>query len=188
MSADADDSALVTRVRAGDAAAFQEIFERYVTPLAGFAESITGSADVAHDVVHDVLLRVWVNRATWNPEHGVAAYLFTAVRNVARTALRDAATSSRSLAAFSPADEPIAMATPADDGLTAASAAERATLLHAALARLDVRRQQVLLLRWGGGMRTREIAAVLGMSVRAVENLHLRAMAELRTLLRDRFP
>jgi RNA polymerase sigma factor (sigma-70 family) len=102
--------------------------------------------------------------------------------------LRDAKTSARTVAAFAATGDSLAMAMPVPDGFAAASAAERAGLLRQALGRLDARRREVLILRWGSGLRLKEIAAVLGISVRAVENLHIRAMADLRELLAGRFP
>src|ERR1041384_1954085 len=69
-------SSLVSRIRAGDDAAFEELFRGYYANLVRFAlQYLQGDLDAAEDVVHDVLCRVWEHRARWTVRGSVATYL-----------------------------------------------------------------------------------------------------------------
>jgi RNA polymerase sigma-70 factor (ECF subfamily) len=56
-------------------------------------------------------------------------------------------------------------------------------VLRAATRRLTPEQQEVLALRFGEGMKAREVAEVMGKSVGAVEALQHRALAALRRIL-----
>jgi RNA polymerase sigma-70 factor (ECF subfamily) len=182
------DASLVARIRAGEANAFAELFDRYYLPLAGFTESIIRSDDAARDIVHDVLLRIWINHHTWTPKSSVAAYLFTAVRNAARTRVRDLRSAAHITNTLAAIGERAGSGAGPLTGAETIDNAERAALLRHALVQLAERRREVVLLRWSGELSFKEIAAILGMTVRAVENLHARALDDLRRLLAGRLP
>src|SRR5829696_2977116 len=79
---DESDASLTERVRSGDEAAFEVIFRRWYAELVQFSLSFTGhNQQVAEDIVHDVLFRVWEQRTRWNPTGTIASYLFRAARN-----------------------------------------------------------------------------------------------------------
>src|SRR5437762_1395730 len=76
------DGSLIERVRSGDEAAFETIFRRWYAELVRFSLLYTGhDQQVAEDLVHDVLFRVWEQRIRWNPSGAIASYLFRATRN-----------------------------------------------------------------------------------------------------------
>ncbi|OGG49998.1 MAG: hypothetical protein A3F84_02210, partial [Candidatus Handelsmanbacteria bacterium RIFCSPLOWO2_12_FULL_64_10] len=55
------DSGRVARCRAGDAAAFRELFDLYAARVLGTARRITGSSHDAEDVLQEVFLKVHRN-------------------------------------------------------------------------------------------------------------------------------
>jgi RNA polymerase sigma-70 factor (ECF subfamily) len=77
----ADELRLAERVRAGDADALAELYARYRPALVALAEGYLDNAADADDIVQDLFLMIWRDRAQFVIEQSVAAYLFVAVRN-----------------------------------------------------------------------------------------------------------
>lgn len=173
----AEDQALVARVRSGDYAAFSVLFRAHYGPIFRFAERLTGSADVADDVVQDVFVAVWECRATWQVASTVAAYLHGAVRNRALQHIRRVATHSRLGHLVGP-------------GASTSGAEELALAgeIYAAVARaiesLPKRCREVYMLRWYDHLTYAEIAHILGLSVKTVEMHVTDALRSLRSTLR----
>jgi RNA polymerase sigma-70 factor (ECF subfamily) len=75
-------------VRRGDPAALEALFRAYATPLREFAYRLVQERDVAHELVQDVFLGIWAQRAVWRVRGPVSTYLFGAVRNRALNEMR----------------------------------------------------------------------------------------------------
>src|ERR1041385_6504848 len=81
-------SEVVARIRAGDRAAFEELFRSYYAPLASFAHAHLGSREAAEEIVQDVFLYIWAHRSQWQVTVHLRSYLYTAVLNRVRSAYR----------------------------------------------------------------------------------------------------
>jgi RNA polymerase sigma-70 factor (ECF subfamily) len=167
-------------IRAGDAHALDELAREHFTALWEFALAFVRAPDVADDVVQEVFLRLWINRATWEPRGSVRGYLFGAVRNEALHRMRHARVVHRAGTLFLNDPLPPAMGTPvgAPDTLVEADEIERA--LAVAVRSLGERQQELLVLRVRHGLTPAEIAKVTGMSAGAVRT----ALSRIRDLLR----
>lgn len=78
-----DDSLIVMRVRNGDESMFESIFFHYYERLCNYAITITKSKEYARDTVQDVFLKIWRNRADWEINVSLKAYLYKSVYNQA---------------------------------------------------------------------------------------------------------
>lgn len=178
-----DEAALVARARAGDQAAFGQIFAEYYPRLVAFARAglPDGRVEVAEETVQDVFLEIWARRESWTIERSLAAYLFRAVRNRVSSERRTLRLETGYAATI--VREPEA-ATPekADDHL---SEAELEAALAAALAVLPERARQVFLLNRREHLSYAEVAVVLGIAVKTVEMHMARALRALRDSLAD---
>jgi len=181
------DEPLVARIRAGDAAAFEQIVKVQYASLCTFAVRFTRSAALAEEVVQDVLLSVWEHRETWRVTAGARAYLFGAVRHRALNVLARSKLESRiSDQVTAAGDIPgLALASPPPDFL-AAAADIRAHVRHAVDA-LPEGRRSVFVLRWDHGLSVAEIAAATGSTPVAVERQLNRALHTLRASLEHLF-
>ena len=74
------DMMLLNGIRQNDSQAFELLFRKYYAPLCLFAASYTHDMDSARDIVQDLFVYLWENRATVCIEHSVKAYLVSAVR------------------------------------------------------------------------------------------------------------
>src|SRR5689334_437514 len=80
-----EEAAILTRIRAGDNAAFEALFRRYYRELCVYAARIDADAGSAEEIVQEILLRVWLRREELPEVRSLGAYLYMAVRNLALT-------------------------------------------------------------------------------------------------------
>jgi RNA polymerase sigma factor (sigma-70 family) len=135
------------------------LFERERAGLVRLAHTITGSNQVAEDLVHDAYLR-WVNRGDLtNP----AAYLRTTVVNLARDTLRRRDTGRRIRA-----ERPVPLGEPALD--------ETWSIVRS----LPERYRTALALRFYEDLSERQIAELMGVRPGTVKSLIHRGLAKVR--------
>tara|TARA_R100001143_G_scaffold63605_1_gene73857 strand:- start:94460 stop:95005 length:546 start_codon:yes stop_codon:yes gene_type:complete len=72
---------MVEKIRSGDHGAFEKLFHLYYPQLCVFSNSYVKSLDFARDVVQEVLIKIWDNRENFYINQSLKAYLYTAVRN-----------------------------------------------------------------------------------------------------------
>ncbi|WP_194238808.1 sigma-70 family RNA polymerase sigma factor, partial [Streptomyces spongiae] len=78
------DSELIGRMRAGDDAAYEELYRRHASAVRRYARTCCRDAHTADDLTAEVFARVLqAVRGGSGPEHAVRAYLLTTVRRVA---------------------------------------------------------------------------------------------------------
>ncbi|ASU32052.1 RNA polymerase sigma factor [Mucilaginibacter xinganensis] len=74
------DLQLIDLLKKGDEHAFAEIYGRYAEQLAGFASSKLFSLEDARDIIHDLFVKLWMDRKQLQVNNNLKAYLFTLVR------------------------------------------------------------------------------------------------------------
>jgi RNA polymerase sigma-70 factor, ECF subfamily len=185
---DVPHDALVARIRAGDVAAFEDVFRAYRAPLARLATRITASPELGDEVVHDVFLKIWRTRATWSAGSNLTAHLFAVTRNAASSVARRRRLEARwSVAPDSDAEiTDIVDAAPGPDHV--AEARDRESALVDAVRLLPTRSREAFLLRWREQLTYPEIAAAMGISVKTVEKQLGAAFRTLRRALRPWIP
>ncbi|MCX4666021.1 sigma-70 family RNA polymerase sigma factor [Streptomyces sp. NBC_01381] len=78
------DSDLITRMRAGDDSAYEELYRRHAEAVRRYARTCCRDAHTADDLTAEVFARMLqAVRGGSGPEHAVRAYLLTTVRRVA---------------------------------------------------------------------------------------------------------
>ena len=75
------DSALVKSLSQGNNKAFESLFKRYAQKLFSFSLSYLKNENEAEEVVQEVFLKVWLNRATLKTNTSFQSYLFTIAFN-----------------------------------------------------------------------------------------------------------
>ena len=162
-----EDGALMARVAAGDALAFRALVERHSAMVHGLAWRMLGPAD-AEDVVQESFTRLWVNAKGWSPAGGgLGGWLRRVATNLCLDRLRKPRTLSDAVLADHADDAP-----PADAQL---DADRRATAVAGAVRALPDRQRAAIVLTYYEGLPNAEAAAILGLGVKAVESLLVRA-------------
>ena len=167
------------KIRHGDPATFEKLFRAYYESMCGFAARYTESAAVAEELVQDVFARIWTDRARWPAPHNRKAYLFTAVRNRALNAGRRRRMEQDWVDAERLGAEPAA-AVATDDPVPRREDPDVHAQLDRAVASLPERCRLVMHLRWREGMSYADIAGVMGISAKGVENQLGRGLRALR--------
>ena len=180
--------ALVEPIRAGDVAAFETMFRTYRASLARLATRITESPELGDEVVHEVFLKIWCTRGTWDPGSNVTAHLFAVTRNAALSVTRRRRLEARWHTAQDDesAGHDVADGAPGPDHVV--EARERESAMRHAVETLPPRSREAFLLRWREQLTYSEIAAAMGISVKTVEKQLGAAFKALRSALRPWMP
>jgi RNA polymerase sigma-70 factor (ECF subfamily) len=83
-----NESELVKKISLGDAAAFEKLFKSYFQILVDFCFRFVEDVSIAENIVQDVFLKIWANRAKLDPGIKIKYYLYRAVKNKAFNHLR----------------------------------------------------------------------------------------------------
>ena len=159
------------------------LFAAHGAALRRYAQRIVRSREAAEDLVQDVFLRLWRARHRLEFGTGARAYLYLATRTRALNHLRRERNEEqrRRMSALDGIMTIEPALAPESDPPATAEHIVRA--IERALETMPPRQRQVAALRLRHQLRTREIAARLGISARTVEVHIARATKTLRELL-----
>lgn len=89
MTQSADDLDLIHRLKAGDDAAVQKLFDRYGQRLYAYALRLTNDPATAEDVTQNTLITAWRTAQAFREEGRVIAWLLGIVHHTAMKAIRN---------------------------------------------------------------------------------------------------
>jgi RNA polymerase sigma-70 factor (ECF subfamily) len=78
------DLLLIQRLQDGDDEALNELMERHATPLFRFVYRFTGNETDAADLVQETFVKVYLNRAKFEPKAKFRTWLYTIAKNLCR--------------------------------------------------------------------------------------------------------
>ncbi len=166
------------RLQQSERTAYTEVFQATYEPLYRYAWYITRDEEAAYDVLQDVYLKLWQVRERVDPKRSLKALLYQMVRNTALNHLRRA---SRH-----PAEalddlrvEPHETPAPADD-LDQADLEDR---VRSWIAELPPRRREAFMLSRYQGLSHVEIARIMNLTPKTVNNHIVLALQHLRQRL-----
>ena len=165
---------LVQRVNDGDQSAIEDLFDIYYDGLCKFVRRLTNSKDDVEDLVQDIFVRIWVNREDWSPKGSIKAYLFRSARNQAFNFLK----SKNSIETIK--CDGSELLTPRSDPAEKVIDTEISERIDKAIEKLPHRTKLVFTLNRQDGLSYSEIADVLEISMKTVENQIARALRHLR--------
>jgi RNA polymerase sigma-70 factor (ECF subfamily) len=173
---DVPDETLVAALARGDQRALAQLVQRHGGWAARFAERMTGSPQVAEEVVQNAFLRLWNSAERWEGRSRFTTWFYRVLHNLAVDELRRRRSGHEEL------DE--ALEDPAATPPQLLEQERRAARVRAALERLPERQRAALVLRHYEGCSQGEAAQILGISEGALESLLSRGRATLREQLR----
>ena len=170
-----DDVSLVVLVCEGDHRAFATLVDRYTQMFFAAAYRVCGDAVQSEDIVQDAFLKFWAKPQAFDAKKGVkfTTWFYRVVTNVAIDAMRKKKpTASDDVISFT-ADTAMA----ADDAMVVS---EEQAALEAAIQELPERQKLALNLCVYEGLSNKDAAEVLGVGVKALESLLMRAKKSLK--------
>lgn len=164
----AEERALMARAGVGDAAAFNRIVGAHMAMVHGLAWRMLGDAAEAEDVVQECFVKLWVNAKGWTPSGGgLGAWLRRVATNACLDRLRKPKGVSDAVLAEHADASPLADA--------AIDEARRRDAVAGAVRALPDRQRAAIVLTYYEGASNAEAAAILGLGVKALESLLVRA-------------
>jgi len=167
-------------VKTLDKGAFEKLFRSYFTPLCSFSQKYVNDLDEAKDIVHNVFINLWNKREEIDMETSLKSYLFQGVYNRSLNYIRD----HKKLVQFdTPQSEAeLSQYVESRDHLESNEAESR---INRALDDLPEKCKEIFLMNRFDGLKYREIAEKLNISIKTVETQMSRALKTLRERLSD---
>ena len=168
----------MARVAAGDADAFEVLYDRHARAVHSYALAQMGRSGDAEEVCQEAFLALWRHASRFDPRRGgVRGWLIGIARNKAIDWLRARAGRARAETA---AQAIAALDVPEDTVSRDATDRAEAARLRRVLDDLPSEQRDVLLLVHAGGLTQREIAEVLGLPLGTVKSRLRLGLARVR--------
>jgi len=171
---DKDDPELLTLIQDGSSQAFAQLVERHTKRFYRLAFRYLQSRAAAEDVVQDAFLKLWENPALWQPERNTkfTTWFYRVVVNLCLDRRK-----RKTAAAL---DEEIEFADdrPAADEILIQ--AQEQKILEREIAALPERQRTALNLCFDEGLSNQEAAEVMGVNLKALQSLIMRAKTTLK--------
>lgn len=165
---------LLKSVTDGDEQAFREVFSHYYPKVRVFLTEITGERDTAEDIAQDVFARIWLLRHTLPEIRSFGSYLYAMTRNSAFLHMK------KRRPTMTVDDIDIAEEAVIESRL---SAEEKKMRIREIVENMPERRKLVFTLSREEGKSNDEIAEILGIKKKTVENLMNAALKDIRRIL-----
>lgn len=175
------DALLISRIRARDIAAFEELYRTYRTRLSRFLLKLIHRPTLVEDVLNETFIVVWDRAHTFNGASKVSTWIFAIAYRKAMKALR----SNDEAIEDHAADQRVSLEpTPEDE-----FGRQRAqVLLRRAIGELSAEHRAVVEFTYFHEMSYREIAEIMGCPVDTVKTRMFHARRHLRRRLSGELP
>lgn len=176
-----DDEGLMTLIQKRDHEAFTQLVKRYTRMFYAAAYRMCSDQDMAEDIVQDALLKLWNNPDLWDSARGAkfSTWFYRVVTNQAIDAMRKIKNTKGS-------DVLERMSDDRDSQHEVLEDAEEQAIMEEVIQTLPERQKIALNLCFYEGLSNKEAAEILGVGVKGLESLLMRAKAGLRDELMRR--
>jgi RNA polymerase sigma-70 factor (ECF subfamily) len=164
---------LIRRVAAGDAAAFEALYEAFRKPLANYLYRLCFDRTRVEDLLQEVFVRLWRGAASFRGDSKASTFVFRIATNVWLT-------ESRRIREKPAEAEPVSDREPAEE----AAQREREARVREGVRGLPPGERAVLILAQYHELPYEEISAILGVPVGTVKSRMFHALQRLRDRLR----
>jgi RNA polymerase sigma-70 factor (family 1) len=175
-----NEEALFRRLSQSDVDAFTTIFNFYEPRLYPFVLKMTKSETIAEEVVQEVFIKLWTNRATVGSIDNPKGYIFRAASNQTISHLRSKARQMNLVktVAGSNGDE-------SNSTEETLELKELQAMVHEAVEKLPPQRKLIYTMSRQQGFKNNEIAEQLGLSISTVKNQLTEALRTIREHLKQ---
>jgi RNA polymerase sigma-70 factor, ECF subfamily len=172
------DEQLMSRVAAGDEAAFAELYDRHAARVLGFLVRMLGRQDDAEDVLQETFWQVWKQAGDFDPSRASAkGWLYLLARSRATDLLRRRRREPAQLDAETPS--------PTAAPLEGLEAQDDGRALADALTRLTPEQRLAIQEAFYGGLTYEEVARRASLPVGTVKTRIRTGMQRLRDILKE---
>lgn len=162
-----------------DKQAYEELFRYFYPSLYQFALSFVKTGQIAEEVVSDVFIRIWQKRAALARIHDLKLYLFISTKNTALNYLRQ-----QKRDALLPDDYRVQLRSVYFDPEELLITAEMISRIQQAISQLPPRCQLIFKLIKDDGLKYKEVAELLNLSLKTIENQMTLALRKIGSAIR----
>lgn len=174
-----DDNELYLRLKEGDERAFKTLFQKYYSAMCHFAHQFLKDHEMAEETVQDMFVRIWEKRSTLNIETSVKHYFFRSIRNQCLNQIQHQKIkkqyASRIIESSHQEIDP-------DQYYMEVNLLQR---IEKSIDSLPAKRQEIFRLSREQGLKYKEIAEELNISIKTVEAQMGLALKHLRDELKE---
>lgn len=173
-----EEKVLFEQVKKNNEKAFETLFHRYYGHLCGFASNLIRDDAAAEEIVQDFFVKLWEKRNQLIIETSVKNYLFRSVKNLCLNFIQHNKTKLRytnSVLSDAKADQSV------EDNFSEIDLAEK---IEESILSLPEKRREIFRLSREEGLKYREIAEKLSISIKTVETQMSLAIKTLRDKLK----
>ena len=180
------DEELMLAVSKGDQSAYQTLVSQHLNAISHYAFRLLGNRKDTEDICQEVFLKLWTNASKWQPEKAkLTTWLHRITHNLCIDYLRKhVRTQTSDILDMGAADN--MPETPQSDEQNESIAIDEKQRLNHAISLLPETQRSALMLCHYAGFSNKEAAAILNVSVKALESSIARARRSLRTQLKSR--
>lgn len=174
------DEELMRAVCDGDQSAYQILVKQHLSAISHYAFRLLGNRRDTEDISQEVFLRLWINAHKWQAEK---AKLTTWLHRIAHNLCIDHLRKHGNTVVDDDAVESVEHQENQLDNNKETEPDERARILNAAIGTLPENQRSALMLCHYAGFSNREAAAIMSVSVKALESTIARARRNLKSRL-----
>jgi RNA polymerase sigma-70 factor (family 1) len=160
-----EEKLLLQEVSAGAEKAFRELYDAYFHRLSVYIFKFCKSSAVTEEIIQDVFLKIWLNRAQLGAVGSVEAYILAIARNKTIDHLRRLAKESSLIR-----DLAMQLQTDSNSGEKEMDAEDIKAIVTTALASLSPQKGEIFRLSKDEGLNHDEISRVMRLSKSTVKN------------------
>jgi len=174
-----DERNLFLQIKQSDKKSFEILFRTYYAPLCHFSRKYINDKDDCEEIVQGFFLRLWDKREELDINASVKNYIFSSIRNRCLNYIKHEKIKLEYQSDF--------MKNP-DGQIDTTNLIMEVNLIERidqSIAALPARRREIFVMSREHGLKYREIADQLGISIKTVETQMGQALKELREKLKD---
>lgn len=156
------DEKLIENIRRSDYLSYNELFMRYYGRLCQYVYGILQDKEDAEDIVQELFLNLWENKEKIDVRENASAYIYKTARNLSLNHIRSS-TNYRNLLGKQECDNGYYEENPME-------LKEFRTTLYDCINKLPSRSKEILLLHRVNGLKQKEIAEKLNITVKTIKN------------------
>lgn len=178
-----DINLLTHGLKQGDRAVFDQIFRLYYAQLTNYCMQYVSDRDIAEDLVQSFFVKLWIRHKDFDIKTSLKSYLFKSVCNQAYSYL---AWQKHQKEQNKKAAEKL-LVNELNNPFEKLNEKEMDALIQEAIESLPEKRREVFLMSRNEGLKNKEIAERLNISVKTVENQMTKALDHLRKIIEKTF-
>jgi RNA polymerase sigma-70 factor, ECF subfamily len=169
---------LVERIKNQDRDAFAELVGLFQKKIFSFAYNFFRDREDALEIVQETFMRVYEKIGSYRPEHSLQSWIYRLTHNICIDYYRKVSKKKRRECGLE--DVPDRQLAVADTCQAAWESRLAAAAIDRAVDKLPLRQKEVFVMKYRQGMKLRQVADVMAVSLGTVKTLHHRALGRIR--------